>query len=74
MSESSPLKSKNNAFKKGSEPDEKKSIPTITKEDEPLRSSIKFVESDKPVPKVIDEPKKSAGKLEVTAPAEKKEA
>jgi len=44
------------------------------KEDEPLRSSIKHVDNEKPVPKTIDEPKKSAAKLEVTAPAEKKEA
>jgi len=72
MKESS--RSENNSFKKGSEPDGKKPIPIVMKEDEPLRASIKFVDNEKPVPKVIDEPKKTAAKLETTAPAEKKEA
>ena len=74
MKEATPQKSENNNVKKGPEADAKKPIPIVMKEDEPLRSSIKFVDNEKPVPKVIDEPKKTAAKLETTAPAEKKEA
>jgi len=60
MIETSPLKTKSKDLKKGFEIDDKKPIPIISKdEDEELRSSIKFVPTDKPVPSVIDEPKKS---------------
>jgi len=74
MKEATPQKSDKDNVKKGPEPDAKKPIPIVMKEDEPLRSSIKFVDNEKPVPKVIDEPKKSTAKLETANPAETKQA